>query len=120
MPSFLVDEDLPRSLARALTQAGHPSSHIHDAGLTARPDLEVFDFALSNGLAVVPRDVGYSNLHRLSRGAHHGILICRFHKAITMEPIKKAVVDAVVAIDPRDLPGALFVVSHKTVRRRRK
>jgi predicted nuclease of predicted toxin-antitoxin system len=120
MPSFLVDEDLPRSLAHDLVLAGNPSSHVHDTGLATRPDREIFDYATSKNLAIITRDVGFSRLHRLSHGAHPGILICGFHKTITMEAIKATILRAIAALDPRDLPGALFVISPGNVRRRRR
>ena len=60
MAHFLVDEDLPRSLAQALTRAGHPSRHVYDVGLSAHPDNEIFEYAVSKRLVIITRDVGYS------------------------------------------------------------
>jgi predicted nuclease of predicted toxin-antitoxin system len=45
MAKFLVDEDLPRSLARELRQAGIDAVDVRDAGLRGRPDPDVLDFA---------------------------------------------------------------------------
>ena len=49
MLRFLVDEDLPRSLARALRGAGHVAADVRDEGLRGEPDRRIFDVAQKLG-----------------------------------------------------------------------
>jgi len=46
MRGFLVDEDLPRSLAAALTAAGLEAVHVVDAGLRGQSDTQVLAEAI--------------------------------------------------------------------------
>jgi len=58
---FLVDEDLPRSLARELRQAGIDAVDARDAGLRGRPDGEIVAFAAFDGRAVLTADPAWSS-----------------------------------------------------------
>lgn len=42
---FLIDEDLPRSTARALRAGGRDAVDVRDVGLRGHTDEEVFDYA---------------------------------------------------------------------------
>ena len=46
---FLVDEDLPRSLAGELRAAGVDAADVRDVGLRGRTDEEVLAYAAGDG-----------------------------------------------------------------------
>ena len=61
MPTFLVDEDLPRSLAPQLRSAGFATEDVRDVGLGSRPDEQIAAYALARACAVITRDVRFAN-----------------------------------------------------------
>lgn len=74
---FLVDEDLPRSTAVALRQAGHTAEDVRDIGLRGHTDQAVFEYAQSVGAILVTADKGFANVLRFPPGSHAGIILVR-------------------------------------------
>jgi predicted nuclease of predicted toxin-antitoxin system len=70
MPRFLVDEDLPRSLARMMLDAGLEAQDVRDVGLRGRHDDAVLDHARTNKQVLVTGDLGFGNLLRFPFGSH--------------------------------------------------
>lgn len=75
---FLVDEDLPRSLARALAVVGMDAIHVIDAGLRGRSDSDILAGAKEQHRTLLTGDLDFSNLLRYPLGTHSGIVIARF------------------------------------------
>lgn len=78
MPAFLVDEDLPRSLARRLREEGLDAVDVRDVGLRGCPDAAVFAYAQKTRRVVVTGDHGFGNLLAYPVGSHAGILVATF------------------------------------------
>jgi len=74
MARFLVDEDLPRSLAPVLRAAGLSVEDVRDIGLRGQPDDTILAYATTHGFAVLTPDVGFGNLVRLPLGSHTATL----------------------------------------------
>jgi predicted nuclease of predicted toxin-antitoxin system len=53
---FLVDAQLPPSLAEALRQAGCQAVHVIDLGLLAATDQQIWDEAISRSAVLVTKD----------------------------------------------------------------
>ncbi|MES2197482.1 MAG: DUF5615 family PIN-like protein [Pseudomonadota bacterium] len=53
---FLVDAQLPPSLAEALRQAGYQALHLVDLGLLAATDQQIWDEAISRSAVLVTKD----------------------------------------------------------------
>lgn len=53
---FLVDAQLPPSLAEALRQAGRQAVHVIDLGLLAATDEQIWDEAISRSAVLVTKD----------------------------------------------------------------
>ncbi len=53
---FLVDAQLPPSLAEALRQTGCQAIHLVDLGLLAAPDQQIWDEAISRSAILVTKD----------------------------------------------------------------
>ncbi len=60
MVSVLLDEDMPRSTAHTLRQAGHAAEDVRDLGLSGHGDEEVFATAQDRGAVLVTRDMGFA------------------------------------------------------------
>jgi len=74
---FLVDEDLPRSTARMLREAGHEADDIRDLGLSGHSDREIFDQAQLRAAALLTGDSDFANILLFPPETHAGILVSR-------------------------------------------
>jgi predicted nuclease of predicted toxin-antitoxin system len=73
---FLVDAQLPPSLAEALRQAGREAVHVIDLGLLAATDQEIWDEAISRSAVLVTKDRDFP-LRRAARSDGPAILWVR-------------------------------------------
>lgn len=119
MKRFLVDEDLPRSLAAALSTAGFEAIHVTDAGLRGRSDAEVLAEAIRQSRALVTGDVGFSNLLRFPLGEHAGVVVLRFPTEISVAALNSAAVAALTSLTAEEIAGSLVIVEPNRIRLRR-
>ena len=54
--NFLVDENMPRTLAPQIASLGFSVQDVRDIGLRGRPDTEVMDAAIANDAIIITRD----------------------------------------------------------------
>jgi Domain of unknown function (DUF5615) len=59
--NFLVDENMPRSLASQIASLGFTVQDVRDIGLRARPDNEVMEAAIASDAIIITRDRGFAN-----------------------------------------------------------
>jgi G:T/U-mismatch repair DNA glycosylase len=59
---FLIDAQLPPSLAEALRQAGCQALHVADIGLLTATDRKIWDEAVSRNAALVTKDRDFPQL----------------------------------------------------------
>jgi predicted nuclease of predicted toxin-antitoxin system len=59
--TFLVDAQLPYSLAMALTTAGYPAKAVRDIGLRDADDDVIWDHAASNGCCILTKDQDFAD-----------------------------------------------------------
>lgn len=58
--NFLVDAQLPPALARALSEAGFPASHVNDLGLSGAPDHAIWSIACERGFRMMTKDADFA------------------------------------------------------------
>ena len=63
---LLFDQNLAPKLVDRLSDLFPDSRHVRDAGLSEASDREVWDFALSNGFAIVSKDSDFVQLSPLA------------------------------------------------------
>jgi len=51
--NFLLDENMPPSLAAVLIDTGHHAIHVRDLKLTGKPDETIFTHAADNNFIIV-------------------------------------------------------------------
>jgi predicted nuclease of predicted toxin-antitoxin system len=73
---FLVDAQLPSSLAEALRQAGCQAIHVIDLGLLAATDQQIWDEAISRSAVLVTKDRDFP-LRRAARNDGPAVLWVR-------------------------------------------
>jgi predicted nuclease of predicted toxin-antitoxin system len=64
---FLVDTQLPQTLAAWLSAHGHQAEHVLDAGLAQGKDTQVWRYAQENGAVVVTKDEDFAEWVRRGR-----------------------------------------------------
>jgi predicted nuclease of predicted toxin-antitoxin system len=116
---FLIDENLPSALARALRTAGHHAEDLRDVRARGSTDDEVFEHARVSRFTLVSRDVGFGNIARFPLGTHSGIVLVRFPNSIPARIVSESVVLAITRLSDDDLAGNLIVVAPGRVRIRR-
>jgi predicted nuclease of predicted toxin-antitoxin system len=117
---FLVDEDLPRSLARELRQAGIDAIDARDAGLRGRPDREILAFAVSEGRAVLTGDLGFANVLAFPPSSHHGVVVARFPSQTPVRALNDAVLAAARSLTDDEIEQAIVIVEPGRIRLRRR
>jgi predicted nuclease of predicted toxin-antitoxin system len=119
MARFLVDEDLPRSLVRAIRDAGFEADHVIDAGLRGQSDGAIFDHAVTNAMTLVSADVGFANVLRFPLGAHAGIVVTRFPNETSTATTNAHIVRALGDLSDEELQGNLVILEPGRLRLRR-
>jgi predicted nuclease of predicted toxin-antitoxin system len=117
---FLVDEDLPRSLARDLRAAGFDAQDVGDVGLRGRPDRDIFHSAASEGRALLTADLGFGNVLAFPPATHHGVLVARFPSDTSVRTLNDAILAAVATLTDEDIDHAVVVIEPGRIRLRRR
>jgi predicted nuclease of predicted toxin-antitoxin system len=119
MLGFLIDEQLPRSLARDIVGAGWVGVHVVDVGLQGHADDRVLRYAIEGDLVLITCDMGFADIRRFPIGTRSGILVGRFPDELSIDARKRILLDAIRSLDLRRIPGNLVVIEPGSVRIRR-
>lgn len=120
MALFLIDEDVHRSVAKALEELGHYVKDVRDEGLRGQSDDEIFYFAQTHKAVILTADLDFSNTIRFSLGSHHGIVILRFPNELSTAKINIELAKSLKDLTDQDFRGNLIIVSPGRIRIRRK
>ncbi|MEW6386146.1 MAG: DUF5615 family PIN-like protein [Thermodesulfobacteriota bacterium] len=74
---FLLNMNLPRALARRLTEAGHACRHAGDIGLAQAADVEIMAEAERNRETIITHDLDYGHLLAFSGDTAPSVIIFR-------------------------------------------
>jgi predicted nuclease of predicted toxin-antitoxin system len=119
MARFLVDEDLPRSLARHLRAVGIPAEDVRDVGLRNKPDDDIFTYAVSHALVLLSGDGGFGNILRFPLGSHPGIVLARFPNEVPTAKLNDAILQAVRSLTDEEIAGNLIIIEPGRIRLRK-
>ncbi len=108
--AFLIDEDLPRSLAFTLRASGYQALDVRDARLPELTDSAVFAYAQTNGRTLMTSDVGYANTLRYPLGSHTGIVVVRLPTDLPAPNVAQPLLNGLGALTGQSLAGALLVI----------
>jgi predicted nuclease of predicted toxin-antitoxin system len=116
---FVIDEDMHRSVAQALTDLEYQPIDIRDHGLRGKPDDAIFRFAQRRQAVLLSADLGFGNTLRFPLGSHHGIVIVRFPNELSTDRINAELKKSLRGLTDKDFKRNLIVVSPGKVRMRR-
>jgi predicted nuclease of predicted toxin-antitoxin system len=108
--SFLIDEDLPRSLAFTLRAAGYQALDVRDTSLLELLDSAVFAYAQSNGHTLITGDRGFANTLRFPLGSHAGIVVVRLQVDLAAPHVAQPLLSGLGALAGQDLAGMLLII----------
>jgi predicted nuclease of predicted toxin-antitoxin system len=115
-PKFLIDEDMPRSLSRVLSDEGFSATDVRDVGLRGAHDETVFNFAQEEQAVFITGDTGFGNILHYPLGSHMGIVVVHFPNEVPTHNIIKQVRDVLMPLSADDLRGNLFIIEPGRVR----
>ena len=119
MTGFLIDEDMPRSTARVLREAGYEATDVRDIGLAGHKDPEIFARAQEMGATLVTADLEFSNLLLFPLGTHAGIVGTRMPNSVSVSQVHDVLLKALHSLVGEDLHGLLVIVEVGRTRVRR-
>lgn len=77
MISFLLDENLPPSLAPLIRSLGHAARHVVETGHLNTSDLEILEFAEQSGEIVLTHDTDFGMLLALHKKKRPSVILFR-------------------------------------------
>lgn len=75
-----LDENLPASLAIALSALGHDTDTAPQENLTGMSDQAVWDAAQSSQRVLITSDLDFSDVRKFKPGTHCGIILLRLRR----------------------------------------
>lgn len=114
---FLVDEDVPRSTARILREAGYDAVDVRDAGLRGQPDRSVFEFAQKEQRILISCDLGFANIIQYPPAGTAGIVVVRIPDEIPIPQFNRILLKSIQGVGER-LVAHLAVIEVDKVRLR--
>jgi predicted nuclease of predicted toxin-antitoxin system len=84
--NVVLDEDLQRSLADHLRNAGHLVERVVEVGLKSAPDETIFRYAQQKQAVVITGDLGFVNAATLPSD-HCGVILLRFPNEMATDSI---------------------------------
>lgn len=116
---FLVDEDMPRSTAVALRNAGYAAEDVRDVGLRGHSDTDVFAYAQNHLATLISADKGFTNLLTFPLGTHAGIIVVRIPDDVPPKRLNEELLQSLTMLAPQPLTGSLIIVEVGRMRVRR-
>ncbi len=113
---FLVDEDVPRTTARVLRQAGFDATDVRDVGLGGCDDSEIYKYAQEHGFTLISCDMGFSNLLQYPLGEHFGLIIVRIPDEVSVSRFDQEVLKALSSVAAEEIAGNMLIIEIGRVR----
>lgn len=116
---FLIDADMPRSMADIVRQYGHQAFDVRDIGPTLTLDADIAAYARSEQLCIVTGDLGFADIRTYPPREYAGIVVLSLPRNATSKYINSLVAGLLSQADLlAQLPGKLAIVEAGRVRLR--
>ncbi len=106
---FLTDEDVPRSTARILSDAGFDTVDVRDVGLRGKSDALVYAYAQREERLLITCDLGFSNILKFPPAESIGLLVVRIPDSEPIDRFNQEVLRVVTEIGGRLLQHLAIV-----------
>ena len=95
---FLTDEDVPRSTARVLRDAGFDAVDVRDVGLRGKSDALVYAYAQEEQRLLITCDLGFSNILKFPPSQSVGLLVVRIPDSEPIESFNHEILQTVIEV----------------------
>jgi len=117
---FLVDEDLPRSVASLLRQHGHEAVDVRDIGFRGASDADIASYARQHRLCLLSGDTGFADVRNYPPKDYSGVVVLHLPAKATSSTIMFLLGSLLVQTDiVNHLSGRLAIVEHGRIRVRK-
>ncbi|MBI1729330.1 DUF5615 family PIN-like protein [Candidatus Acetothermia bacterium] len=120
MNRYLIDENLPRSLAPALRKLGFEAQDVREVGLRGQPDVSIYKYAQREHAVLISGDLGFADETEFPLEDHWGIISVRIPSEVSAKKRVQEILAAIQNLKDESLKNVLVVVSPGRVRTRRK
>jgi predicted nuclease of predicted toxin-antitoxin system len=116
---FLIDADLPRSVADVVRRHGHTAIDVRDVGPSLAQDPQIARYAQTHALALLTGDYGFADIRAYPPDQLGGIVVLILPHTVTATYICK-LLDSFLSQETlvAQLPGKLAMVEPGRVRLR--
>lgn len=115
MLSFLIDENLPPSLAQHIQRLGYPARHVVETGHINTDDLEILEFAEHSGETILTHDTDFGTLLALHKKGKPSVILFRLEQ-ITVSALKKILQANLPFLEEVLIKSAIVVVEENGIR----
>lgn len=112
---FLLDENMPPSLAGLLQDAGHDARHVIEIGYNNTPDFKITEFAAVSGEIIITHDTDFGTILALTGKNSPSVILFRW-QAITAQAVFQFLKKHLPQLEENLSKGALIVVDEHKVR----
>ena len=117
---FLIDADLPRSLAETIRRRGHDATDVRDIGLRSAKDPVIARYTRAQNLCLITGDYDFADIRNYPPEQYAGLVVLFVPRAATAALINQLVDQFLASEDVMiQLPGQLAIVEPGRVRLRR-
>jgi predicted nuclease of predicted toxin-antitoxin system len=115
---FLVDENLPRSLATDMRAAGYQADHVYDLGMAGSKDPAVYVYAQAQRMTIITGDKDFSNI-LMYPPPHAGLVIVEVSDTMLPDARKRIILRQLATLSGQSLENTLVIIEPGRVRIRR-
>jgi predicted nuclease of predicted toxin-antitoxin system len=116
---FLIDADMPRSMADVVRQHGHQALDVRDVGPSLALDADIAAYARAEDFCIVTGDFGFADIRTYPPGDYAGIIVLGLPRNASGKYINSLFAGLLDQMDLlAQLPGRLAIVEAGRVRLR--
>jgi predicted nuclease of predicted toxin-antitoxin system len=116
---FLLDENLPRSLAQEVKNLNHEVITVFYAGLQGSDDRIIAKYALQQKAILVTKDLEFGSRLYYPKGSHYGLFIIKLPHNSTKEMIINDIIILLTDIDVSLFSGNMIILERNKYRIRK-
>ncbi len=112
---FLLDENIPPSLAGLLDSIGYDTRHVNEIGYNNTPDFKISEFAAISGEIIITHDTDFGTILALTGAEQPSVILFRW-KVISTQRIFHFLMPYLPQLTESLINGALVVVDEQKIR----
>lgn len=113
---FIIDEDMPRSLAPVLKKEGYKVIDVRDVGLRGATDKDILNFSNERKGVIITADIGFATLPFKGSIEYIGFVLLRIPNEFTVQETIKLLLQAFSVLQEEDIKGNIVVIDSKKIR----